>query len=53
MKARSGLDNLLTGIGLGLLVAASVIKFVDASWVLVSTGVLLLVLGGTGLLSKR
>lgn len=48
----SRLDILLAGIGVGLLAAAFVIKLFDLSWLVVSLGVLLLILGGTGLASR-
>jgi len=47
------LDSLLAGLGAGLLVAALVIKLVDLAWLAVSLGVLLLVVAGTGIASRR
>ncbi len=49
----SKLDGFLAGIGVGLLVAALAIKLFDLSWLVVSIGTLLLIVSGTGLLSKR
>ena len=49
----SRLDALLAGIGLGLLVSALVTKFIDVTWLLVSLGVLLMIVAGTGVISKR
>ncbi|MFC4017288.1 hypothetical protein ACFOW4_04935 [Micromonospora sp. GCM10011542] len=46
-------DSLIAGIGIGLLAAAFTIKVFGLSWLVVSAGVLLAILGGTGILSKR
>lgn len=46
-------DNLIAGIGIGLVVAAFFAKvFPDFMWFVLSAGILLLILGSTGLLSK-
>jgi hypothetical protein len=46
-------DNLIAGIGIGLVVAAFFAKvFNDLMWFVLSTGILLLILGATGLLTK-
>jgi hypothetical protein len=49
----SDLSNFAAGAGAGLLVAALLIKLFAVSWLVVSLGVLLLVLAGTGALAGR
>ena len=46
-------DIFIAGIGIGLLTAAFTIRVFDLGWLVVSAGVLLSVVGGTGVLSKR
>ena len=46
-------DTFIAGIGVGLLVAAFTIRVFDLGWLVVSVGVLLCIVGGTGLLSKK
>jgi hypothetical protein len=53
MNTMSKRNNLFVGIGVGLLIAAFVIKLFDLSWLVVSTGVLLLIVGGIGFYSKN
>lgn len=46
-------DNLIAGIGIGLVVAAFFAKvFSDLMWFVLSAGLILLILGATSLLSK-
>jgi hypothetical protein len=46
-------DNLIAGIGIGLVTAAFFAKvFAGLMWFVLSAGILLLILGATGLLSK-
>jgi hypothetical protein len=46
-------DNLIAGIGIGLVVAAFFAKiFNDFMWFVLSAGILLLILGASGILSK-
>jgi hypothetical protein len=46
-------DSCIAGIGIGLLVAAFTIRVFDLGWLVVSAGVLLCIVGGTGLLSRK
>lgn len=46
-------DSFLAGIGIGLLTASVALKLFDLLWLAVSLGALLLIIGGTGLTSKK
>jgi hypothetical protein len=52
MQTLSKLDVLLVGMGVGLLVAALLIKLASVEWLVVSAGVLLMLVGGTRVLSR-